>query len=233
MKLLDQDIGAVVFDMDGVLIDSAEVIERAWKEAAQLFNRPITDDDIERHIHGQPGPHTITALFSDLPLDDQRTVQEHVIQVENTAEYSLIPGVRQLIWDLHHAQVVLGIVTSGWQKKIDMVIEQLDATGFFSTVVQRDDVKRGKPFPDPYLLAAKRLKLPPDQLLVFEDAGSGVESAVGAGSSCIGIGEEHLVNQGAFITTPNFNDYSVKIVDAKTVHLCIQENQIEVQRNSS
>ncbi|MDE5192584.1 hypothetical protein PYX08_19915 [Citrobacter freundii] len=58
--------------MDGVLIDSNEVIERAWREAADMYGKTISEDEIIKHIHGQPGPHTIRALFSDLPLVDQQ-----------------------------------------------------------------------------------------------------------------------------------------------------------------
>lgn len=61
-------IAAVLFDMDGVLIDSNSVIERAWCEAAEMFGKVITEEDIVKHIHGQPGPHTIRALFNDLSL---------------------------------------------------------------------------------------------------------------------------------------------------------------------
>ena len=65
-------IAAVLFDMDGVLIDSNAVIERGWAEGAQMFGKTLTEEDIVRHIHGQPGPHTIRALFSDLSLKIER-----------------------------------------------------------------------------------------------------------------------------------------------------------------
>ncbi|RVR72640.1 HAD family phosphatase, partial [Citrobacter freundii] len=81
---------AVLFDMDGVLIDSNEVIERAWRETADMYGKTISEDEIIKHIHGQPGPHTIRALFSDLPLVDQQKVQAHIIHVENTASYNPI-----------------------------------------------------------------------------------------------------------------------------------------------
>ncbi|WP_175821204.1 HAD family phosphatase [Burkholderia sp. BCC0419] len=198
------NVSAVLFDMDGVLVDSRAVIERAWREAAQRYGRVISEDDIHRHIHGQPGPHTIRALFHDLPRADQEKVQAHVIHVENTADYETIPGVARLVSRLGAAGLTIGVVTSGWRYKIDRVIEMLKAKAYFSVIVERDDVARGKPHPDPYLLAAQRLGVPPSRTVVFEDAGSGVTSAVTAGAYCVGIGGEDLVDKGAKLAIPDF-----------------------------
>ena len=202
-------VSAVLFDMDGVLIDSRSVIEQAWREAARMFQRQISEEQIHAHIHGQPGPHTIRALFSDLSSADQERVQAHVMHVENTADYDPIPGVAQLIARLGRADIALGIVTSGWQYKIDRVIELLNAGALFSVIVHREHVARGKPHPDPYLLAAKRLGLPAAKTLVFEDAVSGVVSAVAADAYCVGIGGEDLVCYGAKIAIPDFRDVSL------------------------
>jgi HAD superfamily hydrolase (TIGR01509 family) len=209
MSEVEVGISAILFDMDGVLVDSKAVIERAWREAAQLCGRRITEDDIHNHIHGQPGPHTIRTLFRDLPRYDQEKIQAHVINVENTADYKPIPGVKQLIARLHAARITIGLVTSGWQFKIDRVLELLQAQSFFSVIVQRDDVARGKPHPDPYLLAAERLNIPASRTLVFEDAISGVTSAVTAGAYCVGIGDEDLLRSGAKITIPDFRGAEV------------------------
>lgn len=202
-------ISAVLFDMDGVLVDSKAVIERAWREAAQLCGRRITEEDIHNHIHGQPGPHTIRALFSDLPRSDQQKIQAHVIHVENTADYEPIPGVARTIARLHAAEITIGLVTSGWRYKIDRVIELLQAQWCFSVIVERDDVSRGKPHPDPYLLAAERLGIPASRTVVFEDTSSGVTSAVSAGAYCVGIGGEDLMRSGAQITIPDFESVEV------------------------
>lgn len=231
MSLYEAGISAVLFDMDGVLVDSRTVIERAWREAAQLFGRQISDEEIHAHIHGQPGPHTIRTLFSDLPRPEQEKVQAHVIHVENTADYDLIPGVAELIARLHEAGVTIGIVTSGWQFKIDRVIGLLSAQSCFSVIVQRDDVARGKPFPDPYLLAAERLGIPASKTLVFEDAPSGVTSAVTAGAYCVGIGGEELLNHGAKIAIPTFVDVELHSVGegGRAILSCRQGHRIGIE----
>ncbi|ENA0609864.1 HAD family phosphatase [Enterobacter bugandensis] len=200
---------AVLFDMDGVLIDSNAVIEQGWRDAASMYGKTLSQDEISKHIHGQPGPHTIQALFNDLPLEAQRTIQAHIIHVENTAEYDPIPGVSQLITLLHAAGVRVGIVTSGWREKIDRVTAMLGVQTCISVIVERDDVKKGKPFPDPYLLAAERLLTPANKIIVFEDSKSGVTSAVRAGTCCIGIGGEELIATGARFAIPNFTGVEV------------------------
>lgn len=197
-------VGAILFDMDGVLIDSKAVIEQGWREAARIYGREITETDIIQHIHGQPGPHTIRALFHDLPLSDQQKIQAHIIDVENTADCEPIPGVAELISSLNSVGMTIGIVTSGWRYKIDRVIAQLQAESCISVIVERDDVIRGKPFPDPYLLAAERLGISASKTVVFEDSKSGVTSAVAAGAYCVGIGEEDLMPCGAKLIIPDF-----------------------------
>lgn len=209
MYKLTAKIAAVLFDMDGVLIDSNAVIERAWREAAEIYGKTISDQDMIKHIHGQPGPHTIQALFSHLPIEDQKKVQAHIIYTENTANYDPIPGVTQLITSLNTAGVCVGIVTSGWREKIDSVTAMLGVQDCISVIVERDDVTRGKPFPDPYLLAAKRLGIPAEKTIVFEDSKSGVQSAVSAGAFCVGIGSNELVECGAKLAIPDFTSIEV------------------------
>lgn len=216
-------IKAILFDMDGVLIDSNSVIERAWREAAEMYGKTISDEQIVKHIHGQPGPHTIQALFSELPLNDQKRVQAHIIQVENTAEYEPIPGAGQLICSLHAAGVQVGIVTSGWREKIDRVTAMLNIQECVSVIVERDDVARGKPFPDPYLLASERFAVSASNTIVFEDSRSGVTSAVSAGAYCVGIGGDELKTYGARLTIADF--VGVKVITGDNGEVIITFNR--------
>lgn len=217
-----EQFSAVLFDMDGVLIDSRTVIENAWREAALMYKRHLTDEDIQKHIHGHPGPYTIRTLFGDLPVSDQQIVQSHIIHVENTTDCELIPGVARLIESLGKAGIYVGIVTSGWRQKINRVIELLHAEPYISVIVERDDVTRGKPHPEPYILATQRLGIPASQAVVFEDAKSGVISAVTAGSYCIGVGDEDLMPLGAKTIIPDFQNVNLSrnSTDSFMLKLC-------------
>ncbi|MFW7215767.1 HAD family hydrolase [Enterobacter sp. BNK-22] len=223
-------LSAVLFDMDGVLIDSNPVIERAWTEAAAMYGIDISNEDIVQHIHGQPGHYTIRALFGHLPLHEQNNVQNHVIYVENTAEYAPIPGVAKLIASLHSAGVTVGIVTSGWKEKIERVAAMLDISQSVSVIVERDDVERGKPFPDPYLVAARRLNIPARNALVFEDSVSGVTSAVAAGAYCVGLGAAELLKHGARLTLQDFTGVAIAATEAGKVVMTIDsQTQLELK----
>lgn len=209
MSKVIKKISAVLFDMDGVLIDSNTVIEKAWIEAGKLYGITVKDDDIVKHIHGQPGPHTIKALFGHLSTEAQKCVQDYIMHAENTADYDPIPGVAQLIHALATAKIRVGIVTSGWREKIDRIMAMLNIQECISVIVERNDVARGKPYPDPYLLGAERLMLPPAETLVFEDSISGVTSAVEAGAYCVGIGDAELIKHGAQTAIPDFSKVNV------------------------
>ena len=83
-----------------------------------MYDKEISNDEMIKHIHGQPGAHTIAALFGDLSAADQQKVQDHIIYVENTAIYRPIDGLAELILALHKVGIRIGTVTSGWRDKI-------------------------------------------------------------------------------------------------------------------
>lgn len=113
-------------------------------------------------------------------------------------------------------------------------MEMLQITPCISVIVERDDVVRGKPYPDPYLLAAERLHLAPSRTLVFEDSRSGVTSAVTAGAMCVGIGTDSLKECGAALAITDFRN--VKIIpqtDEKVVIVFTPEYQIEMETQNT
>lgn len=131
------------------------------------------------------------------------------MHAENSADYDSIPGVSQLILALAAINIRVGIVTSGWREKIDKIMAMLNIQNCISVIVERNDVARGKPFPDPYLLGAKRLMLSPSETLVFEDSISGITSAVKAGAYCVAIGDTGLIQYGAQTAIADFSKVKV------------------------
>nr|WP_256659038.1 HAD family phosphatase [Pseudomonas sp. R4-39-08] len=114
--------------------------------------------------------------------------------------------MRELISQLRERSVPLALVTSSWPARIAYVLEQHGLETSFDCRVSREDVSNGKPAPDCYQLAARKLNTPINECLVFEDSVSGVQSAVSSGAWCIGIGSDvSLSNYGAKAVYTDFN----------------------------
>jgi sugar-phosphatase len=183
---------AVLFDMDGVVIDTRQSIIDFWQALAAEEGVVLTTDDFDRHIHGVPLAHTLKALFPKLSPEPDGTLLDRITRYEVGLRYTEIAGVRSLLQSLKAARVRTALVTSGMGWKVDEVVRQLALGGLFDVVVTAADIKRGKPDPACYLAAAAKLNVAPANCLVFEDAVSGVRSAVAAGMVCIGVQSGHL-----------------------------------------
>ncbi|MDI2142194.1 MULTISPECIES: HAD family phosphatase [unclassified Pseudomonas] len=195
---------AVCFDMDGVLIQSRQVIELAWTTVARKYGVTVDQAFIDDHIHGRPGGYTLRALFGQFDEEQRVVIKQEVDAIEEVSICALVPGVAAFIAELN-GRVPLALVTSSWRARVDHVLQQHDLTSVFDCIICRDDVRSGKPAPDPYRLAAAHLERQSDECLVFEDSVSGVQSAVSSGALCIGIGDDPtLTAHGALRTYADF-----------------------------
>ncbi|MFP4228427.1 MAG: HAD-IA family hydrolase [Salinivenus sp.] len=172
---------AVIFDLDGVLIDSQAAIRQRWKRWAAHHDIPF--DEVESVYHGRPMAEVIAAVAPQL---DVREEMERMNQIAGPTDGELRPfeGAAALLDALPEGRWT--IATSG---RRSTATRRLQATGLPipDTLVTADDVAQGKPAPDPYQLAADRLSVAPDRCVVFEDAPAGVEAARRAGAAVVGI----------------------------------------------
>lgn len=199
---------AVLFDMDGVVIDTRQSILDFWQAVAAEQGVMLTTDDFDRHIHGVPLAHTLNALFPKLPPVPDQKFLDRITRYELGLRYTEVAGVTLLLQSLKAAGVRTALVTSGMGWKVDEIFRQLDLGGLFDIVVTAADIERGKPDPACYLAAATKLEVAPAQCVVFEDSVSGVRSAVAAGMVCIGVQSGHpadiLIAEGVRHTIPDF-----------------------------
>jgi sugar-phosphatase len=205
------EVEAVAFDMDGVLIDSRSVIENAWRDVAHRHGRVLAPEEAERYVHGRTGAETVGMFFPEHTDAARAAIWKEVDTVEEEAAYPFVPGADLMTAKLSRCGVPLALVTSSWPRKIENALGRRGLLSLFPEQVTRDDVTRGKPHPDPYLTAARRLDIDPARLLVFEDSVSGVESAVAAGATCVGIGGGELVDAGAVATAGDFTTLSLAV----------------------
>jgi sugar-phosphatase len=151
----------------------------------------------------------VRALFPDHSPRQQQDIWRRVDQYEETAPCDPIPGVVPLLRQLSAAGVAVALVTSSWPERIQFVLAHLELVGVFATVVNRTEVPRGKPHPDPYLTAADRLGVTCDDLLVFEDSANGILSALDAKAHCVGVGPTAAGSQGTVAVIPDFTGVQV------------------------
>ncbi len=176
------DLG-VIFDMDGVLVDSNEAHYVAFQKMAGQLGVPFTRDLWARSI----GMHnnSIFPMWLGEGLEPAR-VQELAGQKEALYReiaagiLKPIPGVVDLVERLHRAGVPLAVGSSGPRLNVEFALRTIEVGQYFNAVVCGDDVKHGKPDPEIFLTAAARLGLKPSQCVVIEDAPQGVQAAIAA-----------------------------------------------------
>lgn len=176
---------AVLFDFDGVLVDSAAEVERAWGQWAGEYG--LDPAMVLAHAHGVATVDTVRALLPDLDAaaEAARIEEREIAYAHRVSAY---PGADTLLADLPEGS--WAIVTSGTHS---LAAARLDAIGLPvpPVFVTADDVGAGKPAPDPYLLAARRLDVPPDQCVVVEDSPAGVLAGRSAGMPVIAVLTTH------------------------------------------
>ncbi len=199
---------AILFDMDGVVIDTHHSVTEFWLALIAEHQVELTQADFQQHIYGCPAEHTFDKLFPQFTSSQRQAIMTRLHDYELNLTYTEVPGVTTLLRNLKQFSIPTALVTSGDRWKVEVVASQLGLDGLFTTQVTVNDIRRGKPDPEGYLLAAQRLDQAPERCLVFEDSVSGVKAAVAAGATCIGIRPAEtapaLREVGASHTIPDF-----------------------------
>jgi sugar-phosphatase len=173
--------GAVLFDMDGVLVDSTPAVERVWTGWA--LEHGLVPDEVVRRAHGRPSLATIIEL---LPHGDHEAENRELErrEIEDVADVIALPGVLQLLQNIPPQR--WAIVTSA-SRPLAKVRLRASGLPIPEHLVTSNDIQRGKPFPDPYLKGAEILGVAPRDCVVAEDAASGVRSGKAAGARVLGL----------------------------------------------
>lgn len=178
---------AIIFDVDGVLIDSDPVAERHWRAWADRHG--VDFEAIARIHHGRPTVETIRQVAPHVDAAQEAHLKE-TAEADDTEGLRLYPGVKELLAGLPRDR--WGVATSGTRRTVSLRFPHLSLPEP-SVMVTADDVQRGKPAPDPYLLAAEHLGVAPADCLVIEDAPAGVEAAKAAGAKVIAVATTNRV----------------------------------------
>ena len=183
MKL--QDIRAVLFDMDGTLVDSDAVVDRSWTQWAAEYG--LQAAEVLAIAHGNPAERTIATLLPELSPAERAVAWERVLDIETNDIDGVVakPGARELVATLDRIGMPWAIYTSAPSQ---LAKARLAAAGIAPRIlVTIDDVSRGKPDPEGYLRAAELLGVRADQCLVVEDTVVGLSAGQAAGAMTAGL----------------------------------------------
>lgn len=185
----DSSAIGVIFDMDGVLVESADAHLASWEllasqegvkinraQFAATFGRQ--NRDIVPLLFGPAAAARVQALAERKEKIYRDLIREHP---------PIVAGAVTLVEALHEAGVLLAVGSSGPKANIDLVLSAMGVTAWICVVVSGDDVARGKPDPQVFAMAAERLGLPPRRCVVVEDAPVGIQAARAAGAAAVAV----------------------------------------------
>ena len=186
---------AVLWDMDGTLLDSAEYHWLAWRDILHAEGYPITYDEFKATF-GQRNDTILRGYFGvgwpDAEVARVGGAKEaRYRELVRERGIDLLPGVGAWLARLRAAGWRQAIASAAPRANVEAIVAALDIASFFGAIVAAEDVQRGKPDPHVFLLAAERLGAPPARCVVVEDAPAGIEAAHRAGMRAVGVRTSH------------------------------------------
>ncbi len=206
-----------IFDHDGVLVDSLALHQESWLEMGRREALTIPPAFIHATF-GMTNPMILRRLLGD-DLAPERIaryadLKESCYRDLARGRLELMPGVQTLLDDLTAAGFRLAIGSSGPRLNLELTVSSCGLDGRFAAIISIDDIHRGKPDPEVFLLAAQRSGVDPSRAVVFEDAPVGIQAAKAAGMIAVGVGTTHdleaLWKAGADEVVPSLDGFSVQ-----------------------
>ncbi|MFT3770917.1 MAG: HAD family phosphatase [Minicystis sp.] len=209
---MTDSLRAAVFDMDGTLVDNMAFHNRAWEIVSARLGVPTTAERFQREFAGKKNEEIFPELLGrPVPSDelDRLAGEKEALYREHYRPHlALTRGAAAFLARLREGGVRLAVATAAPLGNRDFVLDGLRIRAGFERIVGAEEVTRGKPAPDIFLLAAKDLGVAPEACVVFEDAANGVRAAKAAGMLAVGIttaaSAEELRDAGASFTAADF-----------------------------
>jgi len=201
------ELSACIFDLDGVIVDTAKYHFLAWKRLADDLNIPFTIDDNER-LKGVSRAESLEIILElgNLKIDPGRKARYAGLKNEWYLEYikrmtpgEILPGSLEFIRELKYDNIKIAIGSAS--KNTPVILKSLELDSVFDVVVDGNIVKNAKPDPEVFTKAAEMMGVEAEKCVVFEDAIAGVKSALNAGMVCVGIGSEKILREAHHVVS--------------------------------
>lgn len=213
-------IKALIFDLDGVITDTAKYHFLAWKELARGLGFDFTEKDNER-LKGVSRMDSLEILLEigGQSFDDE--TKEHFANQKNKryVEYiskmtpqEILPGVKDILTEARNKKLKIALGSAS--KNALTILKQINLKSYFDIIIDGTKVHKAKPDPEVFLKGARGLNVLPDECIVFEDAEAGIEAALNGGFHAIGIGTD-LNFKKADLIIPGFSNITINEIIEK------------------
>ncbi|MCJ7758219.1 MAG: beta-phosphoglucomutase [Gillisia sp.] len=198
-----------IFDLDGVIVDTAKFHFLAWRKLANNFGFDITEEQNEQ-LKGISRVKSLEIIleWGKVNLSQDEFMEQMALKNNNYLSYissmtkkDLLPGVSNVIDYLYENNIPFALGSAS--KNARIILEKTGLIQKFDAVVDGNDVTKAKPNPEVFLIAASKLKIEPENCIVFEDSVAGIQAANTAEMISVGIGEKDVLNEADFI----FSDF--------------------------
>ncbi len=206
---------ACIFDMDGVIVDSAKYHFLAWQRLAQELSITFTEQDNEA-LKGLSRVDSLERILTKghleldnntkLALMDKKNAW-YLEYISNMQPEEVLPGVRSFLQELKDNNLKIALGSSS--KNAKLILEKCDLEHFFDSIIDGTKVTFSKPDPEVFLRGATEMEVSPKECVVFEDAIAGVEAANKGGFFAIGVGEQNALPKAQFVI-PGFQNFSLQ-----------------------
>jgi len=179
----------IIFDLDGVIVDSHAAHKQAWRQVLESMGRQVSAAQLEFVVEGHKRDEILRHFLGDLDAEEVQRLGKVKDEFYRRAAHGvkLIPGVVEFMSAAKAAGLGLAVATSAGRKRAEETLRDFGLIGNLGAVITGDEVQAGKPDPAVFERAAEGLGLAAEYLLVCEDAVAGVQAAKSAGMRCLGI----------------------------------------------
>lgn len=186
---------AIIFDMDGVIVDNHQYHLRSWLSFFEKYGISITEQEYKQQINGRVLddilPKMLGKSLSSEAISEYGEEKESLYRELYMKDIRPTPGLIEFLEELEQYRISKAVATSAPPANVKFTMEHTGLTSYFPVIVDDTMVTKGKPDPEVYLTAAQKLDVPPAQCVVFEDALLGIQAGRNAGMKVVGVATTH------------------------------------------
>jgi len=211
---------AIIFDMDGVIVNNSEYHEKAWSSFCNKYEIELIEDEKKQYIFGTTNKTALEYIFKrELNKEEVKTYgdeKEELYRQRYQSDIKLANNLNEFLSTLKDNNISLAIATSADNDNVNFVMENTGIREYFAEIVSSDQIKKGKPDPEIYLEAAKRINKETKECIVIEDSLAGIKAGKKAGMKVIAITSTHkreVINEADLIID-DFSELTIDIISS-------------------